>query len=110
MSQFSGKQILTFAAQIFPKMDFVIRISKISSLDLESAPPKYRVCQTLVKIDNPEFFGLNLGKMPNKVRYFGSNNVEGAAETWVEVDATGCRWVHGLVIPTVIPMFYFWLR
>ena len=50
------------------------------------------------------------------MRYFGSNNVEGAVESWVEaemswvevdeagwswveVDGTGWRWVHGLVIP-----------
>ena len=37
--------------------------------------------------------------------YFGSNIVEGVAESWmevemswVEVDGAGWRWVHGLVI------------
>ena len=35
---------------------------------------------------NFEFFGLNLGKLPNYVWYFGSNNVEGVAESWVEVE------------------------
>ena len=30
-------------------------------------------------------FGLNLGKLPNYVRYFGSYNVEGVAESWVGV-------------------------
>ena len=51
-------------------------------------------------------FGLNLGKLPNYVQYFGSNIVEGVAESWVEaemswveVDGAGWRWVHGLVIP-----------
>ena len=41
-------------------------------------------------------FDLNLGKLPNYVRYFGSNIVEGVAESlveadmsWVEVDGTG---------------------
>ena len=29
-------------------------------------------------------FGLNLGKLPNYVQYFGSNIVEGVAESWVE--------------------------
>ena len=29
-------------------------------------------------------FGLNLGKLPNYVRCFGSYNVEGVAESWVE--------------------------
>ena len=74
-------------------------------------------------MDNFEFFGLNLGKLPNYVRYLGSNIVEGVAETfleaemswlevemnsvevdvagwsYVEVDGTGWRWVHSLVIP-----------
>ena len=62
--------------------------------------------QFLVKTDNLGFFGLNLGKLPNYVRYFGSNIVEGVAESWVkaeknwvEVDGVGWRWLHGLVIP-----------
>ena len=44
-------------------------------------------------------FGLNLGKLPNYVRYFGYYNIEAVAESWVEVDGAGWRWVHGLVIP-----------
>ena len=68
-------------------------------------------------------FGLNLGKLPNYVQYFGSNIVEGVAESWVEakmgwvevemswvevdgagwscveVDGAGWRWVHGLEYP-----------
>ena len=62
--------------------------------------------QFLVKTDNLGFFGLNLGKLPNCVRHFGSNIVEGVAESWVkaemnwvEVDGVGWRWLHGLVIP-----------
>ena len=42
------------------------------------------------------FFDLNLGKLPNYVQYFGSNIVEGVAESsvgtevsWVEVDGAG---------------------
>ena len=42
------------------------------------------------------------------MRYFGSNNVEGVAESWVEtemswlgVDGAGWRWVNGLLIPNV---------
>ena len=57
-------------------------------------------------MNNFEFSSLNLGKLPNFVRYFGSNTVEGVAESWVEaemswveVDGAGWRWVHGLVIP-----------
>ena len=48
-------------------------------------------------MDNFEFFGLNLGKLPNYVRYFGSNIVESVAESWVEaemswVDVDGAGW------------------
>ena len=35
------------------------------SVDLESAPPRYHVSQFSVKMDSFEFFGLNLGKLPN---------------------------------------------
>ena len=56
-------------------------------------------------MDNFKIFGLNLGKLPNYVGYFGSYNVEGVAESWVEaemswveVDGAGWRRVHGLVI------------
>ena len=51
-------------------------------------------------MDNFEFFGLNLEKLPNNVRYFGWNIVEGVAESWVEtemswveVDGAGWSWV-----------------
>ena len=40
----------------------------------------------LVKTGNFEFVGLNLGKLANCVWYFGSNNVEGVAESWVEAE------------------------
>ena len=57
-------------------------------------------------MDNIEFYELNLGKLANYRQYFGSNNVEGVAESWVEdemswmeVDGGGSNWVHGLVIP-----------
>ena len=33
----------------------------------------------------------NLGKLPNYVRYFGSNNVESVAEGWVEAEMS---WVE----------------
>ena len=48
-------------------------------------------------MDNFEFFGTNFEKLPNYVRCFDSNNVEGVAESWVEVqmswvevDGAGC--------------------
>ena len=37
-------------------------------------------------MDDFELFDLNLGKLPNYVRYFGSNNVEGVAESWIETE------------------------
>ena len=35
-------------------------------------------------MDNSEFVGLNLGKLPNYVQYFGSYNIKGAAESRIE--------------------------
>ena len=35
----------------------------------DSEPPRYHVCQFLVKTDNFEFFGLNLHKLPNYMQY-----------------------------------------
>ena len=55
-------------------------------MDSESAPPLCHVCRVLIKMDNFKFFGLNLGKLPNYVRYFSSNNIEGVAESWVETE------------------------
>ena len=49
------------------------------------------MCQFSVKIDNSEFFVLNLGKLPDYVRYFSSNNVECVAEIWVESEMS---WVE----------------
>ena len=50
---------------------------------------------------NFEFFGLHLGKLSNYVSYFGSNNVESVAESWVEaeisrvgVDGAGSSWME----------------
>ena len=61
------------------------------SLDSESTPPIYLMCQLFVKMDDFYFFGLNLGKLLNYVQYFGSNIVEGVAESWVEVEMS---WVE----------------
>ena len=53
------------------------------------------MCQFSAKMDNFEFFGLNLGKSPNYVRWVGSNSVEGVAErckiSWVEVGGAWWR-------------------
>ena len=47
------------------------------------------------------FFGLNLRKLPNYMQHFSSNNVEGVAERWVEVQMSwlevgggGWSWVE----------------
>ena len=109
MCQFSDKtDNFDFLGPNLPKNGYWGRNFKNLSLDLESAPPRYHVCQFSVKMDNFEFFSLNLGKLPNYVQYFGSNVVEGVAESWVEaeinwvgVDGAGWRWVHGLVIPVL---------
>ena len=82
-------------------------------LDSESTLPRYHECQYLVKMNNFKVFSLNLGKLPNYLRWFGSNNVEGVAESWVEAEISwmelggdwyelggdGWSWVHSLVIP-----------
>ena len=38
-------------------------------------------------MNNFDFFYLNLGKLPKYMQYFGSNNVEGVAESWVDAEA-----------------------
>ena len=49
-------------------------------------PPVPIFCQDgQLSIFRPKF-----GKLPNYVRYYASNNVEGVAESWVEVDGAGC--------------------
>ena len=55
------------------------------------------MCLLSVKMDNFQFFGLYLGKLVNYVQYFGSNIVEGVAESWVEaemswVEVVGIEW------------------
>ena len=69
-----------------PKNRFWGRNFKNLSLDLESAAPIYQVCKFSVKMDNFEFFSLKLGKLLTYVQYFGSNKVEGVAESWVETE------------------------
>ena len=87
-----------FLGPNLPKNRFWGRNFKNLSLDSESAPPIYHVCQFSVKMDNFYFFDLNLLKLPNYMQYFGSNIVEGDAESWleaemswVEVDGAGWR-------------------
>ena len=86
-----------FLGPNLPKNGFWGWNFKNLSLDSESAPPIYHVYQFSVKMDNFRFFGLNLGKFPNYVQCFGSNIVEGVAESWVEtemslVEVDGAEW------------------
>ena len=75
---------MIFSDQICPKIDFWGWNFKNLSPDPESAPPTYHVCQFPDKMDNFEFFGLNLEELPNCMRYFGSNSLEGVVENWVD--------------------------
>ena len=105
LGQFSDKtDNFNFLSPNWPKNWFWGWNFEILSLDLESAPPIYHECQFSGKRDNFEIFGLNLGKFPNYVWYFGSYNIEGVTEScveakmswvevemgWVEMDGGGC--------------------
>ena len=96
-----------FYGQIFENLRLGISISKI-------------LCVSFF-IQNGELwiFGLKFGKLPNCVRYFGSNNVERVAESWmeakvswVEVGRGGWMWLDvdgagwGLVHGSAIPVFF----
>ena len=87
MYQFSDKMNnFDFLDLHLPKNEFWCRNFKNLSLDLESTPLLYHVCQFSVKMDKIWFFNLNLGKLPNYMQYFGSHIVEDVAESWVEVE------------------------
>ena len=100
MHQFSNKMNnFEFLSPNVPKNWFWSRNFKNLILDSESTPSLHHVCQFSVRMDNIWFFDLYFGRLPNYVQYFGSNIVEGVAESWVEVDGAGWRWVHSFVIP-----------
>ena len=81
MSQFSGKtDNFEFFSPNLPKNRFWGKNFENLSLDLESAHPRYQLCQWSGKADNFQFVGLNLRKLPNYVRYFGFDNVNAVAE------------------------------
>ena len=85
MCQFSDKtDNFDFLGPNLPKNEFWSWNFKNLSLDSEATPPRYHVSQFSVKMDNFECFGLNLGKLPSYMQYFGSNIVQGVAESWVE--------------------------
>ena len=77
----------------FPKNESWGWNFKKLSVDLESAPPRYHVCQDIF-----EFFHLNFGKFSSSMWYFRSNNVEDVAKnsleakmSWVEVGSLFCN-------------------
>ena len=110
MCQFSSKtDKFDFFGPNLPKNGLWGRNFKNVSLHSKWGPPIYHVYQFSVKMDSFKFFGLNSGKLPNYVRYFGSNNVESVAQSWMEaemswmkVDGAGWRWVNG---PSTPPRF-----
>ena len=100
--QFSGKMDnFDFSGPNLPEKQFWGINFEILSLDSESAPAIYYECQFSGKTDNFELFSLNLGKLPNYVRYFGFYNIESVSESWVEaemswveVDGAGWKWME----------------
>ena len=70
-----------FFGPTFSKNGLCHRNLKNLSPDSQIAPLRYHLCQFSVKTDNIKFFGLNLGKLPNYVQYFGFNNGEGVAKS-----------------------------
>ena len=90
-----------FLGPYLPKNGFWSRNFKNLSLDSESTSLRSCLHQFSDKTDNFELFCLNLGKLPNYVEHFGSNIVEGIAESWVEaemswveVDGTEWSWIE----------------
>ena len=68
----------------------------ISGSEFQNSKSGYRISTSniqwvLIFRKNGQFLGLNLGKLLNYVLYFGSNNVEGIAESWVEAEMS---WVQ----------------
>ena len=97
MRYFQAKRTtLTFLTQIFQKIGLGLEIQKnnvgirISILEIRCIPIFRQNRQIL--LFRPKFAQkLMLGKLPNYVQYFGSNNVEGAAESRVEAEI---RWME----------------
>ena len=80
-----------------PKIGFWGRNFRNLSLNLESTPPMYHVCQFSFKMVNFWFFGLNLGKMLNYVQFrfkccWGCYRVLGGG--WNELGGAGWSWVE----------------
>ena len=87
MYQFSVKmKNFDFFSPNLPKNKFWGDNFKNLSPDLESSHPRYHVYQFSVKTNNFEIFGPYFGKLSNYLQYFGYNNIEGVAESWMEAE------------------------
>ena len=84
-ANFQAKWTTHFFGPNLPKNVFWGWNFKNLSVNLESAPPKYHVCQFSGKTDNFEFFDLKISG------YFASNNVEGVAKNSVKAEM---NWVE----------------
>ena len=86
-----------------PKNGFWVRDFKNLSADSRSAPPRDYACHFSVKMDNFEFFGLNLGNCPITcdILVLITLRVFQRAR-WRLKWARWRRWVHGLVILTFL--------
>ena len=63
----------------------------ISGSEFQKSKSGYRISISniqwvLIFRKNGQFLALNLGKLLNYMLYFGSNNVEGIAESWVKAE------------------------
>ena len=72
-----NRQLSIFRPKFCPNIWFWGLHFKNLSPDLKLAPPKFRLCQFSLKMNNFEFFGPSLGKLPNYVWYFGFDKGEG---------------------------------
>ena len=91
---FRQNRQLVFLGPNLPKTRSWGQNFKNLSLDSKSAPPRYHVSQFSVKMDNFEFFDQNLGKLPNYVRYFGTNIVEVLQRAGWRLKWAGWRWME----------------
>ena len=115
MCRFSGKtDNFHFFGPNLPRNGFSGRNFENLSLDLESAPLRYHVCQFSIKMENFKFGEIaslrwgccrELGGGWNELGGGGWSWVE-VEINWVELDGASWRWVHGLVIPCET-RFYF---
>ena len=94
----------TFLAQICPEMDLGLKIQK-TNVGRRVIILKISCVPVSGKTEHFYFSGLNLGKLPNYIQYFGSNNIEAEMSwvevkmSWVEMNGGRWSWVHSLVIP-----------